>query len=143
MLVSEIFNNELFIRRQIWVYSSFAATSMAFFLALFSAGDKVDTSLPLSMSIYAFTISLTVNSILAFICVGFDDEIETLNDIYQNSSFKLVPILAFLSFIVSVLFLLAHFSLWSACFALFTGGFIFNRLGDGLANLTDAKDDSQ
>ncbi|MEZ9233845.1 hypothetical protein QF117_04215 [Vibrio sp. YMD68] len=128
--------HEVFIKKQIWLYSTFSAVSMAFFLAMLSAGAESDNSTPLKLATLAFSLSLTINSLLSFIIVGFDDETETLHALFKVDLFSFVIFSAFLSFVVAVLFLIAHFSISYSIISLFVGGFIFGRVSQAFDNLS-------
>lgn len=105
------FSRVEFMESLIWVYSAFGAASMAFFLALFSAGERVNSSFALHICIYLFSFSLIVNSYLAFLITLLKKKGDLLFKFYTATYFRYVPICAILSFTLAVAFLISSYSI--------------------------------
>lgn len=103
---------------QKWIYASFSAISMAFFLALFSAGDKYQSSISLSLSIWFFSASLVCNSTLSFLLYGYSDAEQSFKHI-KTMPFSLVPSTGIMCFFMAVVTLISHYSVGASLMVVF------------------------
>ncbi|MCG7517850.1 hypothetical protein [Vibrio sp. MMH1-50] len=106
----------------IWLSSALSAASFAYFMAILSGNVDVSKSFLLELSTFSFSVSLGLNSIIAFIafnnrlagkCTALDSEHVGVQRFHSWS---------LLSFIVAVLSLVANFSLF-ASLAMFAAAF--------------------
>ncbi|EKO3937444.1 hypothetical protein F7U68_003544, partial [Vibrio metschnikovii] len=103
-----------FIETQLWMYSSFAASSMAYFLALFSAGENVSTSYVLMLATILFSISLIFNASMAFFIVSVQKDGELIHLLNISKYFRTVPMISIYSFVLGLVLLVGYFSIFAA-----------------------------
>ncbi|HIF5971534.1 TPA: hypothetical protein ACX3GO_004595 [Vibrio parahaemolyticus] len=114
MITDKIFQSKDFIETQLWMYSSFAASSMAYFLALFSAGTNVSTSYVLMFATILFSISLIFNASMAFLIVSVEKDGELLHLLNISKYFRIVPMISIYSFVLGLVLLVGYFSVFAA-----------------------------
>ncbi|ACH63381.1 hypothetical protein VFMJ11_A0679 [Aliivibrio fischeri MJ11] len=104
------FKNPKVVSAHIWIFTSFAASSMAFFLALFSGVDRLESNGALQMSANLFAMSLVFNSTLAIVVSLFERKPKQLNKLNQSKFFGWVFTIGTLSFLGATISLLFSFS---------------------------------
>lgn len=114
MITDKIFQTKHFIETQLWMYSSFAASSMAYFLALFSAGTNVSTSYVLMFATILFSISLIFNASMAFLIVSVEKDGELVYLLNISKYFRIVPMTSIYSFVLGLVLLVGYFSVFAA-----------------------------
>ncbi|MFV8453283.1 hypothetical protein ACNO65_24975 [Vibrio campbellii] len=110
MANKNIFKNPKVISAHIWIFTSFAASSMAFFLALFSGVDRLESNSALQVSANLFAMSLVFNSTLAIISSLFESKPKQLNQLNQSKFFGWVFTIGTLSFLGATISLFFSFS---------------------------------
>ncbi len=110
MKTSDFYNNKAFAEAQLWVFNGFSAVSLAFYFALFSAGNPENFSVLLQLTIVLFGISLATNAPLALLIMVSDKDIEFLNMLNNSKFFGWIPIIATYSTMFAVLSLIAFYS---------------------------------
>ena len=104
----------------LWGYSGLTAASFAYFLALFSAGESIDTSWALNISTCFFSISLVVNLATMMVLVNLQGNSKFLYVLFHETRFGYVPFFGVWAFILAVAVLLFFYSFFSAVMALFS-----------------------
>ncbi|NOI75326.1 hypothetical protein F0224_06520 [Vibrio coralliilyticus] len=115
----------------IWLHSSFAAISVAFFLSLLSASSQTQVANEIVLSGFFFSISLVLNSGLAFTLVWFEESelVNRLYPLFPWQNLKSLPSVAILTFLTGLLCFLSFYSFWFAVAALVAGSIIYIKVG--------------
>jgi hypothetical protein len=82
----------------LWIHSAFAATSVAFFLALLSSNVETQNSRGILFASIFFTISLITNSLISFVLVWFKETNGVLATIFKQPKAYLLIKTAIISF---------------------------------------------
>lgn len=106
----------------IWLSSGFSAASFAYFMAILSGNVDVSNSFLLELSTFSFAVSLSLNSVVAFI--AFNNKLTGKGTALDSEyvGVQRFHTWSLLSFIVAVLALVASFSLLAAL-AMFAAAF--------------------
>ncbi|MCG6229559.1 hypothetical protein [Vibrio furnissii] len=112
------FGSPEFFKYLVWAYSGATAASFAFFLALFSAGNSIETSFCLKTSIFFFTVSLLVNMSATIVLIAGQSKTKYLYKLVNKTRFGWVLFIGVWTFIFAVIFLLFFYSIISTLVAL-------------------------
>ncbi|MBY7810952.1 hypothetical protein [Vibrio fluvialis] len=124
--------NKSFSSIYIWVHSTFAATSIAFFLSLLSASAEVQDSLPIELASVFFCASLIINSGLAFVLIWFGEFKEFINRLYPLYPWRRassVPSVAIISFVLGLVCLLVFYSFWLSVVSVVVTSVVYIKVG--------------
>lgn len=106
----------------IWLSSGFSAASFAYFMAILSGNVDVSKSFLLELSTFSFAVSLSLNSVIAFI--AFNNKLAGKGTALDSEyvGVQRFHTWSLLSFIVAALALVASFSFFAAL-AMFAAAF--------------------
>ncbi|EPE6127626.1 hypothetical protein ACSKGD_004504 [Vibrio parahaemolyticus] len=121
MIHDKILKSESFVKAQLWVFNGLAGISLAYFLALFSAGEPKDFSFSLELATILFSISLISNAVLALMVISTDKDPEFLHLLSVSKYSSWIPIASMYSAAFAVLALVAHFSWFAFICMVFMG----------------------
>ncbi|WP_104027847.1 hypothetical protein [Vibrio jasicida] len=122
---------------QKWVHTVFAATSMAFFLALFSASSDVVDSTLLLLSSICWSVSLATNSIMSVVISILSGNENHVKSAIEHKHFQKVLLVCYIAFSLAVTLLMFYFSSIIGC------AFLLALIASGLAFYTLIKDESK
>lgn len=111
MVKKNIFKNSRVVSAHVWIFASFSASSMAFFLALFSGVERLEDNSFLQMSANMFAVSLVFTSTLAIIISLLEKEVKLLHKLNQSDYFGWVFTIGTTSFLLAIVLLLFSFSM--------------------------------
>ncbi|MGD8123114.1 hypothetical protein [Vibrio sp. TRT 2004] len=106
----------------IWLSSGFSAASFAYFMAILSGNVDVSKSFFLELSTFSFAVSLSLNSVIAYI--AFNNKLAGKGTALDSDyvGVQRFHTWSLLSFIVAILALVASFS-FLAALAMFAAAF--------------------
>lgn len=113
MDMNKYFLSKAFVEAQLWVFNGFAAVSLAFYFALFSAGKSEAFSVSLQFAVVLFGVSLVTNASLAFLILISGKDGEFIDMLNRSKYFSWIPIVAMYSMLFAILSLILNFS-WIA-----------------------------
>jgi membrane protein YdbS with pleckstrin-like domain len=121
----KIFTKSSFVETQIWIYSSFSAISLAFFLGLLGANDNVIKDFFTHLSTYTYSISLATNACIVFIFSIFRDDGDLIYKLNLSSKINYIIWLSWISFLLSIIFTIGIFSVIAMIFMIIVSTIIF------------------
>jgi len=121
----------------LWIHSAFAATSIAFFLALLSSTPETQSSTEILFSSFFFTVSLILNSSISFVLVWFKELDGVLESVFKHSKGWILIKIAIISFLLGLICFLFHYSFWFVLVAIFSGVISYFALGDAICSISE------
>ncbi|HAS6199605.1 TPA: hypothetical protein I7171_22895 [Vibrio vulnificus] len=119
----------------LWIHSSFAASSMAFFLAQMSATEATKDHMSIWLASICISISLVLNSGLAFLMLSFKEPRDLVRYVLLEKRVSLRTFkLALVSFVLGVVFLVSYYSVLATILMVLVGFLVLPGIVGELIN---------
>ncbi|HDY7896915.1 TPA: hypothetical protein RQK51_004539, partial [Vibrio vulnificus] len=119
----------------LWIHSSFAASSMAFFLAQMSATEATKEHMSILLASICISVSLVLNSGLAFLTLSFKEPKDMVRYVLLK---KRVPLrtfkIAIVSFMLGIVFLVSYYSILATMLMVLVGFLVLPGIVGELIN---------